>query len=366
MIGEQPGEMPGGDVRPALPQAAVSALVEALFDEAPGGLALLDCEQRVVRVNAQLERIADRTADEMVGRSAAEALPGLYGHRFEAAARDVLSGAPPVLDAHLVLGEGEEQRHLALSCYALHLGGQLAGAAVMVNDVTTPRRREELHARLLAIASHDLKTPLVAIRLSAQTLLRGSAEPRVQRMLRAILASATRVEGIVRDLVDYAIAQRGGAIPVSPSPADLALLCQGVAEECQAASPDRMVECEGEGDPKGEWDADRLAQAVSNLVSNALRYGDPASPVRLHWHGEWADVAAIEVRNAGPPIPAEVLPELFAAFRRGPGEERGRGLGLGLYIAREIAAAHGGRLEARSTAEEGTTFTIVVPRRALH
>jgi signal transduction histidine kinase len=184
-------------------------------------------------------------------------------------------------------------------------------------------------------------------------------------MLRAILASATRVEGIVRDLVDYAIAQRGGAIPVSPGPSDLALLCQGVAEECQAASPDRVVECDGEGDPKGEWDSDRLAQAVSNLVSNALRYGDPAAPVRLRWRGE-ADEAAIEVRNAGPPIPAEVLPALFDAFRRGPGEDRGRGLGLGLYIAREIAAAHGGRVEARSSAEEGTTFTLVVPRRALH
>lgn len=366
MIGEQPGERPGGEVRPAPPHAIASDLVEALFDEAPAGLALLDCGARVVRVNAELERIAARTAGEMVGRSAAEAMPGLYGRRFESATREVLSGAPPVLDAHLVLGEGEERRHLALSCYAVHLGGQLAGAAVLVTDVTTPRRREELHARLLAIASHDLKTPLVAIRLSAQTLLRGSPEPRIQRMLRAILASATRVEGIVRDLVDYAIAQRGGAIPVSPGPADLAQMCQGVAEECQAASPDRVVECEGEGDPKGEWDVDRLAQAVSNLVSNALRYGDPASPVRLCWHGEGADAAVIEVRNAGPPIPSEVLPELFDAFRRGPGEDRGRGLGLGLYIAREIAAAHGGRLEAHSTAVEGTTFTIVVPRRALH
>jgi signal transduction histidine kinase len=365
MIGQQPGETSGGDVRSTAPQATGSALVEALFDEAPGGFALLDCAQRVLRVNAELERIAARTAGEMIGRHAAEAMPGLYGHRFEAAMREVLSGGTAVLDAHLVLGEGEDRRHLALSCYAVHLGGVLAGAAVVVTDITTPRRREELHARLLAIASHDLKTPLVAIRLSAQTLLRSTVEPRQQRMLRAILASATRVEGIVRDLVDYAIAQRGGAIPVSPGPSDLELLCQGVAEECQAASPDRVVECDGEGDPKGEWDSDRLAQAVSNLVSNALRYGDPAAPVRLRWRGE-ADEAAIEVRNAGPPIPAEVLPALFDAFRRGPGEDRGRGLGLGLYIAREIAAAHGGRLEARSSSEEGTTFTLVVPRRALH
>jgi PAS domain S-box-containing protein len=362
MMGQQPGETPAGSLRSSVP-ATASDLVEGLFEEAPAGLGLLDRAQRVVRVNPELARIAGRAASEMVGRTAAEALPGVYGRRFEEAARAVLSGGGAVLDVHLVVGEGEERRHLALSCFPVHVGGALGGVALVVSDVTAPRRREELHARLLAIASHDLKTPLVAIRLSAQTLLRGNAEPRQQRMLRAILASAARVEGIVRDLVDYAIAQRGGAIPVKPGPSDLSQLCQGVAEECRAANPDRVVECEGEGDPEGQWDADRLAQAVSNLVSNALRYGDPTAPVRLRWRADERE-AEIAVQNAGPPIPPDVLPELFDAFRRGPGEDRGRGLGLGLYIAREIAVAHGGRLEARSSEEEGTSFTIVIPRGA--
>jgi signal transduction histidine kinase len=341
---------------PVEPEVLVGMLAEALV-----GIALVDRALRVVWANEELARIEGRPLGDLRGEPVAQALPRIAGRRFTSAVRGALEAGRVATDVQLVVGAGEEKRRLSLACYPVHAEGRLAGVGVVVADLTALRRREELHDRLLAIASHDLKTPILAIKLSAQTMLK-HAEPRQERSLRVVLGSVAKIEAIVRDLVDYAAAERGDAIPVNPGAADLGRICDGAVTECLAANPGRDVECEGAGDPAGEWDADRLDQAVSNLVSNALRYGDPATPVRVRWNGN-ADAVTIEVRNGGSPIPPEILPHLFDAFRRGPGEQRGPGLGLGLYIARQIAAAHGGRIEARSSAEEGTVFTLALPRR---
>lgn len=358
------GQGPEREILVSAQGDASAEVLAGLFEEAPVGIALLDPDLYVVRANAALARIAGRAAEQLRGLPVWEALPGVFGRRFDAGSRKVLAGGGAVTDLHLVLGEGEGQRHLSLACYPVHAGGRLAGVGVTLADVTERRRSEELTARLLAIAGHDLKTPLAAVALSTQALLRSGLDPRQERLVRGVASSAARVEGIVKDLVDYAVTRRGKGIPIRPSFTRLDAICRAVTEECQAANPGREISCDGEGAPEGEWDADRLAQAVSNLVTNALKYGDAAAPVEVRWAQRDGE-AWVRVRNTGPPIAPDVLPRLFEPFQRGPDEQRARGLGLGLFIAREIATAHGGRLEAASGAE-GTVFALVVPTRALH
>jgi signal transduction histidine kinase len=150
-------------------------------------------------------------------------------------------------------------------------------------------------------------------------------------------------------------------------PGDLRLICRPVLEELGLGGPGSPLRLSTEGDLQGEWDADRLAQLVGNLVKNALDYSPPGSPVTvaLSDEGPWI---RLEVHNHGEPIPADVLPQLFEPFHRGmrQHEEDAQhcGLGLGLFIAQQLTQAHGGTLEALSTREEGTTFRVRLPRGA--
>ena len=117
---------------------------------------------------------------------------------------------------------------------------------------------------------------------------------------------------------------------------------------------------------EAEWDPARMSQTVSNLVGNALTHGERGAPVHVSVHGDEREVD-LEVHNSGPPIPSDLLPVLFQPFRRGMLEDgTSWSLGLGLYIVDQIVAAHGGTVSVRSTAQEGTTFTVHLPRTRGH
>src|SRR5262249_49956711 len=121
-----------------------------------------------------------------------------------------------------------------------------------------------------------------------------------------------------------------------------------------------------EGDLSGQWDSDRLAQVISNLVGNAIHHGSADRPIDVELEGE-EDGVSFCVRNQGGPITATLQKVLFDPFRRGERESNSRktaGVGLGLYISREIIEKHGGRIDVSSTAEAGTTFTFTIPRAA--
>jgi signal transduction histidine kinase len=131
-----------------------------------------------------------------------------------------------------------------------------------------------------------------------------------------------------------------------------------VAEDAAAAWPGADVRCEGSAGAWGDWDPDRLRQALGNLVTNALKHGQAGAPVVVRWSAA-PDAALVEVENRGPPPPPELVPHLFEPFRRG---EHG-GHGLGLFIAREIARAHGGEVTLRCGGG-ATVFGLRLPRRA--
>jgi PAS domain S-box-containing protein len=227
------------------------------------------------------------------------------------------------------------------------------------------RRAADFQEQLIGIVSHDIRSPLGAIISWARIMALGGPPPEEQqRTFRRITSAALRIERLTRLLLDFARARLGGGITLEPRRCDLHELLQKVSHEFRIAYPDRAMQCDQEGEPTlGTWDPDRLAQVVSNLVENALKYSPPDTLVRLTARG-LKDQVVLEVHNQGKPIPTELMPHIFEPFRRGPQSSRTAktSYGLGLYIVQQIVLAHGGTIDVRSDIEEGTTFTVTLPR----
>jgi len=227
------------------------------------------------------------------------------------------------------------------------------------------RRRAEFEQHLIGIVSHDLRNPINAISMAAGLVLKHEGLDEAQhRSLRRIVSSAERANRMLRDLLDFTQARLGGALPVEPRAMNLHELTRQVVEEVQVTHPDRHLVLEQSGDGQGEWDADRLAQLITNLVNNALTHGDAHCSVRVRTRGR-RDMVALSVHNTGSPIPHELLPRLFEPLKRGdPKDGRSsHSIGLGLFIVKHIVDAHGGHICVHSTAANGTTFTVRLPRR---
>ena len=198
--------------------------------------------------------------------------------------------------------------------------------------------------------------------MSAELLVRSGQLQR--KALDPIVNSARRIQGIVELIVDFSGAQSNGVMPISPRPSNLRPLSDGVLAETQVRHPSTEFMLRGEGDLDGVWDDARLAQLLSNLLENAVSYGARGRPVAIRLSGEGPNVT-FSVHNFGKAIPAHDRERIFEPRSRGSllDEKRApNGLGLGLYICREIMRAHNGTLLVRSTAQEGTTFVARFPR----
>lgn len=214
---------------------------------------------------------------------------------------------------------------------------------------------------ILAIVSHDIRSPLHSIQVAAYALQR-AADPSstIQKQADIVSRGVKRIQHIVGDLLDLSREREGAGIAVAPQPADLRSMCQQIIDELEAIARDRKITFDCEVDGQGSWDEHRILQAISNLTSNAVQHGTPGSPVHLRLTGDEHRVA-VEVHNEGN-IPAELLPRIFEPFRSGRHHgSRGEGLGLGLFIAKAIARAHGGALEFASS-QGATMFRLVLPR----
>ena len=219
----------------------------------------------------------------------------------------------------------------------------------------------EFREMFVGILGHDLRTPLASIGMSAGLLLeRGQLDEQDTGVVRRIVASTQRMSRMITQLLDLTHARLGGGLPIEARPTDLRDVCHLVVEEFGPGA----VRLELEGDVTGFWDPDRLTQALSNIAGNAIEHAAPETAVVIDAHADGAEIV-IEIRNEGKPIPAEVLPYIFEPFRRGKQREKSKAgnLGLGLYIAKQVALAHGGRLDARS-ADGTTTFVMRMPRQA--
>lgn len=218
--------------------------------------------------------------------------------------------------------------------------------------------------RFLAILGHDLRTPLSAIITSTKFMLDTSelGEPHLTLVTR-IASSARRMNQMVADLLEFTRTRFGDTIPVVRVETDMRRLVHDVVAEVAASYPSTTVRIETSGELRGQWDADRLTQAFTNLIANAVHHGSNKSPINVAAHGE-ANEVTVSVQNDGPMIPKKQLDRIFDAMKHvgADGATDRRHLGLGLYIVDKIVAAHGGRIDVRSSREAGTTFTVHLPR----
>ncbi|MEY4576985.1 MAG: hypothetical protein RL701_1688 [Pseudomonadota bacterium] len=220
-----------------------------------------------------------------------------------------------------------------------------------------------LNEELMAVVGHDLRNPLEVILMTAE-LLKSHASPDVHKSAERLHRSGTRMRQIIDELLDVARARLGGGIPIEPRNADLAQIAKAAVAEAEAGHPGRQVQLRAEGDFCGHWDTARLEQVFSNLLGNAMRHGTGATEVQVALEADPQSVTFC-VHNSGH-IPPELLPRIFQPFQTSR-ESRAQagGLGLGLYIVEQIVLAHDGSVAVESTAEQGTTFRVQLPRRSL-
>jgi PAS domain S-box-containing protein len=234
----------------------------------------------------------------------------------------------------------------------------------VVRDTTKRHEVEEFRRLAAGVIAHDLRAPLSAIKLSSQMMMRVEALPdTIVQKLHGIVRKVDRMAHMVEQLLLYTQAQFGGGVRLDKEVTDLEEVCRHALDDARVANPHCEIHLESQGDCHGFWDPTRLTEVAANLLANAITHGQPGQPVQVVAHDE-GDRVALRIHNSGPPIAPELLPVIFEPFHRTAMQRRTRrgGFGLGLYITKEIVAAHAGTIEVASSVEAGTTFAVRLPR----
>ncbi len=360
------------------------ALVDALYEQAPIGLAYFDCELRSVLINETAARMADLTVEQFVGRRIEEILPKTLGRDVADDLRSVIeTGAPTTRSLETAaIPRPHARLDLAVTYYPVRVAGAAAiGVGCIVEDVTERRRSERERERFvvdlresvrtrddfLSIASHELRTPLTALSLGAELLVRlaeGADMPtREQLCTRAhrIQDQCKRLERLIGTLLDVArIAQ--GRVELFPEELDVAQIVGGQIERLResAARTGSSIAFETSGPVNGQFDRTRLEQIVDNLVSNAVKFGN-AKPISVTLESS-PEAIRLTVRDQGIGIAKEDRARIFERFERAVSQRHYGGLGLGLWVTRQIVEAMGGAVFVRGELGQGSTFIVEWPR----
>lgn len=231
---------------------------------------------------------------------------------------------------------------------------------LLARQVQQIQQAQAMSDLFVGVLGHDLRNPLNSISTSAQMLeLDPSDAAGTARKAGIIQRAAGRMERLIQQVLDFALARVKGGIPVALGEADLSQLVKQAAAELGAGG--ERVTVEVRGNSTGWWDADRMMQVISNLLGNAMEHGDAKAPIHVLLDGTAPDQVRLEVQNGGV-IPEETLGLVFSPFK--PRAPHARGLGLGLYIVEQIVRSHRGEVSVTSEAEAGTRFVVVLPRRS--
>ncbi|RKH58765.1 sensor histidine kinase [Corallococcus aberystwythensis] len=351
----------------------VGQLFQAVMEGTTDAIYIKDMEGRYQVINSAGARALGRTVSEVRGRTDAQLFPPNEAQANLKHDRDVLkAGHPLTYEDAQKDPTGDVRVWLSTKGPLRDPEGHVFGLFGISRDITQRkwaeeevRRHAEFQEHLMGIISHDIRSPLGAIMNWSRVLAAGGPAEETARTSRRIATAAVRIERLTRLLLDFTRARLVGGVVIEPRGTDTQELLAKVAHEFRVAFPQRDIVVEHTGNTQGQWDPDRLAQVVSNLVENALKYSPADAPVRLATRG-LRNKVVVTVHNQGRPIPEATLPHLFEPFRQGPQQTRTLKMsyGLGLYIVREIVHAHGGTIEVTSTEDDGTTFTVTLPRRA--
>jgi phosphoserine phosphatase RsbU/P len=357
--------------------------LKALFDQVIVGIAQTDADGRFTLVNQRFAEITGRSTDELLQMREHEIIHPDDVDWLEsvfARARDGERGS--TIEKRYVRPDGTHiwvNASVSVLSYADHHHRSLV---MVVDDITDRRRSERERERLMAdlertvkvsemfagVLGHDLRNPLMTITMGATLLLRRSADAGAEETLgivKRILRSSDRMRRMIDQLLDFTRMRISNGIPLSLQSSDLGEIAQQVIDEIAVGAEANEIHLELLGRGAGRWDRDRLLQLVSNLVANAVDHRDgKSSQVFVRVDGRADDWVRLEVENRGE-IPPSVLPTIFEPLRTTKQVKRDRasGLGLGLYISRQIAHAHGGTITVDSSAERGTRFVVGLPRK---
>jgi len=367
----------------------------ALYDGAACGLLLTTADGTIRRINATACRWLGLDADELVGQRFQDLLTmgGRIFHQTHWAPLLQLQGSVAEVKLDLKRARGDVVPMLMNAAMRTHAGTVYHELALFVADdrhayerelMAARKRAEQLlaeqaraHAALeeakaaaadravfaeqmIGIVSHDLRNPLSTIRMGTQVLEMTAPAGIQQDVLANINRAGLRALRLINDLLDFTHARIGQGLSVDVQQVDLHVVVGVQVAELRQAYPARTLDHQAEGTGACAVDADRMAQLVGNLVSNAMAYGTPGSEVTVtttvHPQG-----SAVSVHNLGPAIPEALRESLFQPMVRGTQAQFDRSIGLGLYIVAEIARAHGGSVDVSSSEQYGTKFTVRLP-----
>jgi two-component system, sensor histidine kinase and response regulator len=227
----------------------------------------------------------------------------------------------------------------------------------LAGELSQTARLNELFAATLG---HDLRNPLGAMLMSATIVSRKLEDESLRRAIGRILTAGNRMNHMITELLDFTRARAPNGLRMECARTDVAMVFRHALDEVSEGFAGRRASFEAKGDTRGWWDPSRLAQVASNLVDNAFRMGTPEGDVEVRIDGDDSARVTVEVRSAGS-VPPEQLALVFEPFQGGDLHNRRGGLGLGLFITREIAAAHGGTVDVRS-ADDAMIFSLRLPR----
>lgn len=220
----------------------------------------------------------------------------------------------------------------------------------------------------LAILGHDLRNPLGTVITGATFIMRATDVPSKYVLAATrIFNSGQRMSKLIADLIDFTRSHLGAGIPVKPKRMNLTEVCLNVVDELRTSHPDRIIDFDPGPREDLHGDDDRLAQVLSNMIGNALQYGDHDGPVSVRLSSTAQEVT-VAVNNMGPVIPPKKIASVFDPMVRFATQDnrddaRNTSLGIGMYIARQIVVAHTGSMRVASSDAEGTTFSMTLPRR---
>jgi len=238
--------------------------------------------------------------------------------------------------------------------------------ALAESIVTYSARAENTRDLFLAVLGHDLRAPLSTMAMAGELLARAVDPDQLPSIGASVKRSARLMSSMVEDLIGFTRTQLGKGMPVTLASVDLESLCRSAIEDASGLHPGRKFELSTDGNLQAKFDGVRLHQLFTNLIVNAAQYGAKNSPVTIAARGA-ADALTLSVTNSGAPIPEEAMHSIFQPLVQLPADHESQtrprtSLGLGLFIAREIAIAHGGAITVTSNAADGTTFTVHLPR----
>lgn len=355
---------------------------EDLYENAPCGYLSMAPDGRILKSNATLSRWIGFAPEELIGKRLRELLtmPGRIFYETNIAPLLRLSGGFEEVALDLVTSSGEKLPVLVNALERQDANGDalltrvsvfrakdrlgyerdLQGReATAVRRLTDAEEMSELREQFIAVLGHDLRNPLASIVGAARLLRREIPSEKALRVLQLMETSVDRMAGLIDDVMDFARGRLGSGIDLHRRVASLQPILSQVVGELEAIEPSRVIFCDVDLPEPMSVDEGRIGQMMSNLLGNALTHGDPKAPVRLHASMSDAQLT-LWVANAGKPIPEAAMERLFQPFFRGEVRPSQQGLGLGLYIASEIAKAHGGALTVQSNEFE-TRFTFSMP-----